>query len=35
MEEPKPVKVNKVKEWKFEKILNKIKIRKIIKYLVY
>ena len=34
VEKPKPVKVNRVEEWKVEKILNKRKIRKVEKYLV-
>ena len=34
VEEPKLVEVDKVKEWKVEKILNKQKVREIIKYLV-
>ena len=35
MEKPKPVKVDRVKEWEVEKILNKRKVRGVIKYLVY
>jgi len=35
MEKPKPVKVDRVKEWEVGKILNKIKVRGVIKYLVY
>ena len=35
VEEPKPVEVDGVKEWKVEKILNKRKVRGIIKYLVH
>jgi len=35
VEEGKPIKVEGVEEWEVEKILNKIKIRKVIKYLVY
>jgi len=35
MEEPKPVEVDEVKEWEVENILNKIKVRGVIKYLVY
>ena len=31
----KPVEVDKVKEWEVEKILNKRKIREIVKYLVW
>jgi len=34
-EEEKPVEVDGVEEWKIEKILNKRKIRKIEKYLVW
>ena len=30
----KPVEVEKVKEWEIEKILNKRKVRRVIKYLV-
>jgi len=30
----KPVEVEEVKEWKVEKILNKKKVREIVKYLV-
>jgi len=30
----KPVKIKKVEEWKIEKILNKRKVREVIKYLV-
>jgi len=33
-EEVKPVEVEEVKEWEVEKILNKRKIREVIKYLV-
>ena len=32
--EMKPVKIDRVEEWKVEKILNKRKIRKVVKYLV-
>ena len=35
MEKPKPVKVERVEEWKMEKILNKQKIQGIDKYLVH
>ena len=35
VEEPKPVEVDGVKKWKVEKILNKRKVRGIIKYLVH
>jgi len=35
VEEPKPVKVDGEEKWKVEKILNKIKVRGVIKYLVY
>jgi len=34
IEKGKPVEVEEVKEWKVEKILNKIKIRGVVKYLV-
>ena len=34
VEEPKPVEVNEVEEWKVEKILNKRKVREVMKYLV-
>jgi len=34
MEKSKPVKINRVEEWKVEKILNKRKVREVIKYLV-
>ena len=34
VKEQKPVEVNGVEEWKVEKILNKIKVREIMKYLV-
>ena len=34
MEKSKPVKINRVEEWKVEKILNKRKVRGVIKYLV-
>ena len=30
----KPVEVERVKEWKIEKILNKIKVKGVVKYLV-
>ena len=33
-EEMKPVEVERVKEWKIEKILNKIKVKGVVKYLV-
>jgi len=33
-EEVKPVKVDRVEEWKIEKILNKRKIKGVVKYLV-
>jgi len=35
VEEPKPVEVDGVEEWKVEKILNKRKVRGVMKYLVY
>jgi len=35
MEKPKLVKVDRVKEWEVEKILNKRKLREVMKYLVY
>ena len=35
VKKPKPVKVDKVEEWKVEKILNKKKVREVIKYLVH
>ena len=35
VEEVKPVKVDGVEEWEMEKFLNKIKIRGVVKYLVY
>ena len=35
VEEAKQVEVDKFKEWKVKKILNKRKIRKVMKYLVY
>ena len=35
VEEVKPVKVNGVEEWGMEKFSNKIKIRGVVKYLVY
>ena len=35
IKEPKPVKVDGVEEWEVEKILNKWKIRKVMKYLVW
>jgi len=35
VEEPKLVEVDRVKEWKVEKTLNKRKVRGVIKYLVY
>ena len=34
VKEPKPVKVDKIEEWKVEKFLNKWKVRGVIKYLV-
>ena len=34
MEKSKPVKINRVEEWKVEKILNKRKVRGVIKYFV-
>ena len=34
MEKSKPVKINRVEEWEVEKILNKRKVRGVIKYLV-
>ena len=30
----KPIKMKRVEEWKIEKILNKVKIRGVVKYLV-
>ena len=30
----KPIKIKEVEEWKIEKILNKVKIRGVVKYLV-
>jgi len=33
-EEMKPVEVERVKEWKIEKMLNKIKVKGVVKYLV-
>ena len=35
IEKLKPVEVNEVEEWKIEKILNKRKVRGVIKYLVH
>ena len=35
VEKPKPFEVNREEKWKVEKILNKRKVRGIIKYLVY
>ena len=35
VEELKPVEVNRVEEWEVEKILNKRKVRRVMKYLVY
>jgi len=35
VEEVKPVEVDGVEEWKVEKILNKRKIREVVKYLVH
>ena len=34
LEKVKPVEIEKVKEWEIEKILNKRKVREVIKYLV-
>jgi len=34
VEEPKPVKVDRVKEWEVEKILNKRKVQGVMEYLV-
>jgi len=34
IEEVKPVKVKGVEKWKVKKILNKIKMRRVVKYLV-
>jgi len=34
VEKVKPVKVKEVKEWEVEKILNKRKVRRVVKYLV-
>jgi len=34
MKKAKPVEVEEVKKWKVEKILNKRKIKRIVKYLV-
>ena len=33
-EEVKPIKVERVKEWEIEKILNKRKVKEVVKYLV-
>ena len=33
-EEIKPIKVEEVKEWEVERILNKRKVRRVVKYLV-
>jgi len=30
----KPIKMKRVEEWKIEKILNKVKIRGVVKYLI-
>ena len=35
VEEIKPVEINEVEEWEIEKILNKRKIKKVVKYLVW
>ena len=35
VEEVKLVKVDRIKKWKVDKILNKRKIRKVVKYLVW
>ena len=35
VKELKPVEVNRVEEWEVEKILNKRKVREVMKYLVY
>ena len=35
VEELKPVEINRVEEWEVEKILNKRKVRGVMKYLVY
>ena len=35
VEELKPVEIDRVKEWKIEKILNKRKMRGVMKYLVH
>ena len=35
IEEPKPIEVDGEEKWKVEKILNKIKVRGVMKYLVY
>jgi len=34
VEEVKPIEVKEVKEWKVEKILNKRKVSRVVKYLV-
>ena len=34
MEKPKPVEVDRIEEWEVEKILNKKKVRGVMKYLV-
>jgi len=34
VEKVKPVKVKEVKEWEVEKILNKRKVRRVVKYLI-
>ena len=35
VEKPKPVEVDRIEEWEVEKILNKKKIRGVMKYLVW
>jgi len=34
VEEVKPVKVEEIEEWEVEKILNKRKVKRVVKYLV-
>ena len=34
IEKPKPVEVDRVKEWKVKKILNKRKVKEVMKYLM-
>jgi len=35
VEKPKPVEVDRIEEWEVEKILNKKKVRGVMKYLVW